>query len=154
VKVKSSVIRDVRESLAKIFDKAGIREVDANVLAELLIRDRDMDVQEIAENLGYSLSGVTGSLHRLMRLHLIVRKKEGKRYLYRSESNVLSVFLRLLEDIYNHDLPRVMRLVKEKVGDLKGEEERIVRELDKKLEKAAEYLGTLIELLEDYSEVV
>lgn len=154
MKVESNVIGSIRESLAKIFVKAGIGEVDANVLAELLIRDRDMDVQEIAGNLDYSVSGVTGSLHRLMRLHLVVRNKEGKKYLYRSESNVLSVFLRLVEDIYNHDLPRVMRLVKEKMGDLKGEEEKIVRELDKKLEKAAEYLTILIELLEDYSEVV
>ena len=147
VKVKNVGIRNIRESLAEMFIKTGIRDVDANVLAELLIRDRDMDVKEIANNLDYSISGVTGSLHRLMRLHLIVRKREGKKYLYRSESNVLSVFLRLVEDIYHHDLPRVIRLVKEQIGNLKGEEKKVVEELDKKLQKAANSLGTLIELL-------
>ncbi len=154
MKVKEGNIGRIRESLAKIFAKAGIREVDSNVLAELLIRSRDMDVKELAENLNYSISGVTSSLHRLIRLHLVVRKKRGKRYIYSSESNVLSVFLRLIEDIYNHDLPRVRRLVSEELSGLMGEEKKIVRELDAKLQKAEEYLGTLIELLEDYSEVV
>ncbi len=154
MKVKEGNIGRIRESLAKIFAKAGIREVDSNVLAELLIRSRDMDVKELAENLNYSISGVTSSLHRLIRLHLVVRKKRGKRYIYSSESNVLSVFLRLIEDIYNHDLPRVRRLVSEELSGLMCEEKKIVRELDAKLQKAEEYLGTLIELLEDYSEVV
>ncbi len=154
VKVEKDGFKRVRESMATIFVKAGISHMDANVLSELLIWDRYMSVCEIAKNLNYSISGVTASLHRLMRMHLIIREKNGKKYLYRSESDILSVFLRLVEEVYNHDLPRVQRVVKEEIPKLEGEEGKVVRELDEKLKKAAYYLGTLIELLDDYNKEV
>jgi predicted transcriptional regulator len=151
VKVEKDGMARIRESMSRIFTKAGIGNMDANVLSELLIWDKYMSVCDIANNLNYSISGITGSLHRLMRMHLIVRKKNGKKYLYRSESDILSVFLRLVEEVYNHDLPRVQCVVKEEMPNLDGEEEKVVKELDVKLSKAAAYLGSLIEILDEYS---
>ena len=124
------------------------------MLAELIIRDSSMTAQEIADSLRCSLSGVTSSLHRLMRVHLIVRRKEGKKYFYSSESNVLSILLRLLEDIYQHDLPRVKRLIGEEMKNLQGEEARNLGELKKKIEKAEEYISSLIDMVKEYSEVI
>jgi DNA-binding transcriptional regulator GbsR (MarR family) len=154
VKNENQPIGRIREAIAKIFIKAGLRDIDASVLSELILRNRAMSAQEIAEELQSSLSGITGSLHRLMRLHLVVRRKEGKKYMYLSESNVLSIILRLLEDIYQHDIPRVRRLIGEEMNRLKDEDAKLMKELNDKLEKAQEYLNALIEMIREYSEVV
>ncbi len=154
VKNENISFQRIREAIAKIFIKAGLRDIDASVLSELIMRDRSMSAQEIADNLRCSLSGVTGSLHRLMRLHLIVRRKEGKKYMYSSESNVLSILLRLLEDIYQHDLPRVRRLIEEEIKNIKGEEAKNIIELKRKIEKAEEYISSLIDIIKEYSEVI
>ncbi len=154
MKVEKSGIPRIRESISKILSKSGIRDMDALVLSELLIWDRYMDVEEISEHLNYSISGVTGSLHRLMRMHLVVRTKEGKKYLYKSESDILSVFLRLIQEIYNHDLPRLRKVVKEEFENLNNDEEKVISVLNEKLSKASQYLGELIEILEEYSKEV
>ncbi len=150
VKIEKDGFRRIRESMATIFTKAGLGHMDANVLSELLIWDRYMDVEEIGRSLNYSISGVTGSLHRLMRMHLVIRKKMGKKYFYSSESDILSVFIRLVQEIYEHDLPRLQRIVDEERELLKETEKKAVDELYVKLSRAKEYLGALIEILEDY----
>jgi len=154
VKDENKSLGRIREAIAKIFVKVGLRDIDATVLSELIMRNRAMTAQEIANELRCSLSGVTGGLHRLMRLHLVVRKKEGKKYLYLSESNILSLILRLLEDISQHDLPRLKRVIGEEMDHLKDENARVIRELNNKIEKAEEYLESLIDIIKEYSEVV
>ena len=154
MKIEKDGIEKIREFMSKVFARGGIRDMDALVLSELLIWDRYMDVEEIAKNLNYSISGVTGSLHRLLRMHLVIRKKIGKKYLYRSESDILSVFIHLVREIYEHDLPRLQHIVDEEKGILNEEEKKVVDALDAKLSKAKEYLGALIEILEDYTKEV
>jgi len=154
MKVERNGIERIRESMAKVFARGGIRDVDALVLSELLMWDRYMEVGEIARNLNYSISGVTGSLHRLMRMHLVIRKKMGKKYLYKSESDILSVFIRLVQEIYEHDLPRLQHVIDKEKEMLKDEEKKVVETLDVKLARAKEYLGALIEILEDYTKEV
>lgn len=140
---------ELREDLAKIFSKAGIRDVDANILAELLILDKKVSVNELSERLGYSISGITTSLHRLMKMHLVLRNKIGRKYLYQSESNILSGLFHLIEDIKQYDIHNLLRKINKKLLDYK--EERI-KKLKEKIEEANEYLNVILLLLNEYSE--
>ncbi len=147
--MKNVNIRDVRDSLSRIFCKLGIRDVDATILADLIIEDRDMSVEEIRKRLNYSISGVTSALHRLMRMHLVVRNKRGKRYLYRSESNILSVLLHLVEEINRRDLRNLQMKIEGTLKAVGKEEEEKLRKLREKVKKAEGYLQSLISLLSD-----
>ena len=144
--VKVENIEEIRSATAKIFTRLGIRDVDANVLAEILILDRETSVSELSKTLGYSISGVTSSLHRLMRMHLVHRNKIGKKYMYKSESNLLSALLHLMEDIQRHEIPVLMEKIKKK--EKRGNEK--IKELKEKVERANEYLTTLINILKEY----
>ncbi len=150
--VKIVNVGEIRESLARIFCKLGIRDVDAIILAELIIEDREMAVDELKRHLNYSISGITSSLHRLMRLHLVVRSKRGKRYMYHSQSNILSILLHLIEEINSRDIPNLKRKIDRTLRNL-GEEGEKIKKLRSKVEKAEMYLQSLITLLSDYEEV-
>ena len=140
-------MNDIRSAMAKIFMRLGIRDVDANVLAELLILDREISVNELSGILGYSISGVTSSLHRLMRMHLVIRNKIGKKYVYKTESNILSALLNLIEDIRRHEIQILSKNIENK--NLKKDKK--IRELKERVDRANEYLGRIIFILRGYT---
>ncbi|RLF41659.1 MAG: transcriptional regulator [Thermoplasmata archaeon] len=140
---------DIRQDLAKIFNKIGMRDVDANILAELFILDREISVDELAEKLGYSISGVTSSLHRLMRVHLVLRSKNGRKYVYRSESSILSGLFHLIEDIKRYDIHNLLKNINRKLSDYTDDR---IKKLKNKVEEANEYLNTILILLSEYIE--
>ncbi|MCD6275591.1 MAG: transcriptional regulator [Thermoplasmata archaeon] len=142
----------VRNALAKIFCKLGIRDVDAIILAELIMYDENMSVEMLKKRLNYSISGITSSLHRLMRLHLVARSKKGKKYLYKSESNILSILIHLIEEIRKYDMP----LLKRKLEKAKENNElkKKMETLSEKIKKAEEYLSSLILLFQEYEGVI
>ncbi len=140
-------MNNIRSAMAKIFMRLGIRDVDANILAELLILDREISVNELSEILGYSISGVTSSLHRLMRMHLVIRNKIGKKYVYKTESNILSALLNLIEDIRRHEIQILSKNIENKM--LKKDKK--IKELKERVNRANEYLGRIISILREYT---
>ena len=140
---------EIRDALAKIFIKLGVRDADASILAEIIKSDQELTVDDLARRLNYSISGVTSSLHRLMRMHLIVRRKRGRKYIYRSESNMLSTLLHLIEDIREHEL---MDLLKKIEKSLEIKEDEGIKNLKEKVKSADKYLLIVSEILRGYSE--
>ena len=149
----TNALGEIRESLAKVFSKLGVRDIDANILSHLLIINREMSVCELAENMRCSISGVTSALHRLMRIHLVVRKKEGRRYLYRSATNIINVLYWLVQEILTYDIPNIKKKIGDALPGLK-EEQPVIEEFEKNIERAEKYLTMLSEILREYSEVV
>ena len=140
-------VKDIRNAMKKVFTKFGIREVDANVLAEIIILDRETSVDELSKRLGYSISGITSSMHRLMKMHLVIRDKVGKKYVYKTESNLLSALLHLIEDLRTHEIPYLKKKIERKL--LENDDKRM-RELKEKVEKASEYLEIVRNVLTEY----
>ncbi len=141
--------QEIRDALAKIFIKLGVRDADASILAEIIKSDQELTVDDLARRLNYSISGVTSSLHRLMRMHLIVRRKRGRKYIYRSESNMLSTLLHLIEDIREHEL---MDLLKKIEKSLEIKEDEGIKNLKEKVKSADKYLLIVSGILREYSE--
>ena len=140
---------EIREAVAKIFIKLGIRDADANVLAEIIRMDQELTVEDLAKSLNYSISGVTSSLHRLMKMHLIVRRKSGRKYIYRSESNMLSTLLQLIEEIRAHELIDLLKKIEKR---LQIKEDEGIRNLKEKVESADKYLSIVAGILHEYAE--
>ncbi len=141
--MKDGKVNDIRKSLAKIFRRFGLRDVDACVLAHLIIIDSEISVRALANDIQLSISGVTSALHRLMRMHLVIRDKQGKMYMYRTESNLLSALLHLVEDIRAHELRDLKTIISRSQTD--GDE--IVKSLQKKVESADWKLKALVQIL-------
>ncbi len=137
-------IRDLRKALMSVFKRFGLRDVDACVLAQIFIMDRETTVEELARSLKYSISGVTTALHRLMKMHLVARSKVGKRYFYRTESSMLSALLNLIEDIRMHELRHLKMEISRKLNE--GESE-IARRLKERVERAENNLEELSRIL-------
>jgi len=144
-------LEKVRYRLAEIFCKFGIKSVDAHVLAELIIENKRLCACDLVERLNYSISGVTSSLHRLMKNHLVIREKSGKKYLYRADGHVLSALLYLVEEIERHNIPKLKTEIKV-VSRLERHKEKL-RELMDRIEKAETQLKTLIKGLKSIEEV-
>ena len=142
---------EIREAVAKIFIKLGVRDADANVFAEMIRSDEELTVEELSKRLNYSISGVTSSLHRLMKMHLVVRRKRGRKYVYRSESNILTTLLHLIEDIRKHELPDLLKKIHKRLEIKEDEGIKILRE---KVESADKYLSIVADILREYSEGV
>jgi len=140
----------VGESLAGIFCKLGMKDIDASILAVLMIEDRELCVYDIKERLSYSISGITSSLHRLIKSHMVVRVKRGKRYLYRADAHVLSALINLVEEISRHDVPKLKSRIEEAVK-LERHREKL-RKLMDRVERVEKHLKTLVLNLKKWEE--
>jgi len=140
----------LRSRLAEIFCKFGIKSTDAHVLAELMIENQNLCACDLGKRLNYSLSGITSSLHRLMKHRLVIREKSGKKYLYRADGHVLSALLYLMEEIERHDLQRLKTEIR-KVSRLERYKEKL-KELMERIEKAEAQLKALIKGLRKIEE--
>ncbi len=132
---------NIRFRLAGIFQKFGIKSMDADILAQLIIENRPLCACDLGKSLNYSISGVTSSLHRLMKNRLVIREKRGKRYFYRVDGHLLSALLHLLEEILRHDFQKLKKEVRDATGT-----ERYRERLDELLNRIeeAEYQLKLI----------
>ena len=145
MKNEKVVIMRVRDSLARLFGRIGMRDVDARVFAELLVSDEELSANEISVRTDYSLSAVTTSLHSLMRFNIVVRVKRGKKYYYKAEGHILKALYSLLQEIYLHEVIPLKRLVEESVDSVEGEAKRKLIKLKERLDVAEEYLKLLLE---------
>ncbi len=145
MKVKK-IENEIRKSLAKVFQRFGLRDVDACILAELFIVDREISVSELSERIEHSISGVTSAMHRLMRMHLVVRDKKGHAYLYKTESNLLSALLHLIEDVRMHEIKEL----KNKLNAKEINSSSLLSELRDKVERADEHLTILVKVLSEF----
>lgn len=145
-------VGEIRSSLARIFQKFGIKYTDANVLATLFIENDSLSVNDLKERLNYSVSGITLSLHRLMKSDLVARYKRGKKYLYKAESGILSVLHHLIEEIRRHDIPRLKRRLREKIRIDKYKYK--LESLKEKIEAVEEHLNTLLNHLKICEEAI
>jgi len=141
---------NIRSRLAEIFRKFGIKSMDADILAQLIIENRPLCACELGERLNFSISGVTSSLHRLMKSHLVIREKFGKKYFYRVDGHLLSALLHLMEEILGHDFQRLKAEIR---GALRMEryKERL-KELMGRIEEAEAQLKLLIKGLKHAEE--
>ncbi len=140
-------VKELRKALTGVFKRFGLRDVDACVLAQMFIIDRETTVEELAKTLRYSISGVTSALHRLMKMHLVTRTKVGKKYLYRSESSILTALLHLIEDIRMHELRNLKAVIVRKIKD--GESEIAIR-MKERVERAERNLEELANILREH----
>ena len=140
----------LRSRLAEIFCKFGMKNIDAQILAELMIENQKLCAGDIGKRLNYSLSGVTSSLHRLMRYRLVTREKSGRRYLYRADGHVLSALLYLMEEVERYDLKKLKKEIR-KVSRLERYKEKL-KELMERIENAELQLKALIKGLRKIEE--
>lgn len=139
-------VKEIRRALAEVFKRFGLRYVDASVLAELFIVDRSVSVGELSSRIGQSISGITSALHRLMKMHLVVRDKDGKMYIYRTESNLLSALLHLIDDVRRHEL----RVLLNKLHSVGNDSDENLMHLLEKVENADRYLTMLVSILNEH----
>jgi len=132
----------IRSRLAGIFRKFGIKSMDADILAQLMIENRPLCVSDLGERLNYSISGVTSSLHRLMKSHLVIRERFGKKYFYRVDGHLLSALLHLVEEILRHDFQKLKAEIRD-VSRIERCKEKL-KELMERIEEAENQLKLMI----------
>ena len=133
---------NLRSRLSGIFQKFGIKSRDADILAQLVIENRPLCACDLGGSLNYSISGVTSSLHRLMKSHLVVREKIGKRYFYRVDGHLLSVLLYLMEEIVRHDFQKLKAEIRN-ASKIERHKERL-KKLMERIEEAENQLKLMI----------
>ena len=132
----------IRSRLAGIFRKFGIKSMDADILAQLMIENRPLCACDLGERLNYSISGVTSSLHRLMKSHLVIRERFGKKYFYRVDGHLLSALLHLVEEILRHDFQKLKAEIRD-VSRIERCKEKL-KELMERIEEAENQLKLMI----------
>ncbi len=135
---ESDNLEVVGRSLAGIFCKLGMKDIDASILAAPMMEDRGLCVYDVKERLSYSVSRITFSLHRLMKSHMIAREKKGKGYLYRVDTRVLSAHINLVEKVDEHNMSKLKNRI-EKAVKLEGHRGK-PRKLMEKVEKVEKHL--------------
>ena len=141
---------NLRSRLSGIFQKFGIKSMDADILAQLMIENQPLCTCDLGERLNYSISGVTSSLHRLMKNHLVIREKIGKKYFYRVDGHLLSVLLYLMEEILRHDFQKLKAEIRN-ASKIEKHKERL-RKLMERIEEAENQLKMMINGLKHVEE--
>lgn len=151
MKDKKERFHRIRHALALMFQRAGMRDVDSLVLSEMLLSNRPLSAQQLSERLNLSISGVTMALHRLMRIHLIKRTKQGKMYVYESDGSILGMFHTLLEDIYHHGIPNLKREIRNTIALCNEKEQTLLKDFETRVNEAEEYLRKALEIFREMS---
>ena len=145
MKNEKVVLRRVRDSLARLFGRIGMRDVDSRVFAELLVHSEEMTADEISRRTDYSLSAVTTSLHRLMRFNIVTRVKRGKKYYYRTEGHILKALYSLLQEVYLQEVLPLKKLVEDSMENVEGEAREKLQKLQERLKIAEKYMEILLD---------
>lgn len=136
------MLEEIRSSLARILKRFGMKDLDASVLAELMMEDDNLSVSDLKRRLSYSTSGITSSLHRLMRDNLVVRHRKGKKFLYRAEAGILSALHHLIDEIRKHDLLHLKKKLRTITTSNKHEQK--IRMLKKRVDRMERLLAILL----------
>lgn len=138
----------IYSSFSDIATRIGYSEIHGMIIGALLVNNRKMALQDLAEETGYSLSTVSLSLDFLELMGMIKKVKNvGDRKLYIELQGDL---LEGLMKAFVLNLQKNIKITLESFGNFRTELEGLKDEDGKKVKKSLETLENQVKRLENY----
>ena len=95
---------DLELRLSRIMIKLGFGHCAASVYSSLLFRGNTLSLNQLSKNTDYSPTAVNLALADLERNDLVIREKQGRKYLYTANERFIQKFERGIEDLLEREL--------------------------------------------------
>ena len=136
-------MEDLLDNFELLFKARGMSALHGRVFGTLLISDKALSQEEIAEKTGYSIPAISIALDELSRLRLIrkERKSGDRKYYYSTDAKLSQIFYSFLESIHDEHVVPFLRALRSKKQKNKNVEKFI-----ESLEDLRQYLESLLEV--------
>jgi len=99
-------------TVAQLMGRWGYTHTDGKIYAHLLLKNRPVTINELAEETGLSRSSVSTSLSRLVRDYLVTYRKEGKTKYFSAVPAFLEKFLQQPKEMLEREVLPLEEIVK------------------------------------------
>lgn len=138
--------RDLVQELVSMARNWGLSEGSASIYSALALSGRALNMTELQELTGYSLSSVSTHLKSLADKYLVTRTKRGGVYVYKAEIHFEEIFRLLTKELLDRNILPLYRKVTEFKEMQQGALYQHLSDVENEMQKLIEYLNKIIEL--------
>lgn len=131
---------DLVQELVSMARNWGLSEGSASTYATLALSGRALNMNELQELTGYSLSSVSTHLKSLTDKYLVTRMKKEGVYVYRAETHFEEIFRLLTKELLERNIIPLYRKVAEFKDLQKGALHQHLSSLEEEMQKLIDYL--------------
>lgn len=138
--------RDLVQELVSMARTWGLSEGSASVYATLALSGRALNMSELQELTGYSLSSVSTLLKSLTDKYLVTRTKRGGVYVYKAEIHFEEIFRLLTKELLERNILPLYRKVTEFKEIQSGALYQHLSDVEEEMQKLIDYLTKISQL--------
>lgn len=131
---------DLVQELVSMARNWGLSEGSASIYATLALSGRALNMNELQELTGYSLSSVSTHLKSLTDKYLVTRMKKEGVYFYKAETHFEEIFRLLTKELLERNIIPLYRKVAEFKDLEKGALHQHLSSLEEEMQKLIDYL--------------
>ena len=137
---------DLVQELVSMARNWGLSEGSASIYAALALSGRALNMTELQQLTGYSLSSVSTHLKGLSDKYLVTKTKKDGVYVYRAETAFEDIFRVLTKELLERNILPLYGKVQEFKDQQNGALYQHVAHLEEEMEKLISYLTKIITL--------
>ena len=138
--------RDLVQELVSMARTWGLSEGSASVYATLALSGRALNMSELQELTGYSLSSVSTLLKSLTDKYLVTRTKREGVYVYEAEIHFEEIFRLLTKELLERNILPLYRKVTEFKEIQSGVLHQHLSDVEEEMQKLIDYLTKISQL--------
>lgn len=138
--------RNLVQELVSMARNWGLSEGSASIYAALALSGRAVNMTELQELTGYSLSSVSTHLKSLTDKYLVTRTKRDGVYVYKAEIHFEEIFRLLTKELLDRNILPLYRTVTAFKEMQHGTLYQHLSDVENEMQKLIEYLTKIIEL--------
>jgi len=135
---------DLVQELVSMARNWGLSEGSASIYAALVLSGRALNMNELHELTGYSLSSVSTHLKSLTDKYLVTRTKKEGVYVYKAEISFDEIFRLLTKELLERNILPLYRKVAEFKDLQKGVLYQHLSSVEEEMQKLIDYLTKII----------
>ncbi len=142
--MNNRIRNDLVQELVTMARNWGLSEGSASLYAALALSGRSLNMNELQDLTGYSLSSVSTNLKSLSDKYLITKMKRNGVYVYKAETKFEEIFRLLTKELLERNIQPLYKKVAECKNQQSGPLYQHVAHLEKEMENLIDYLSKII----------
>ena len=142
--MNNRIRNDLVQELVTMARNWGLSEGSASIYAALALSGRSLNMNELQDLTGYSLSSVSTNLKSLSDKYLITKMKRNGVYVYKAEIKFEEIFRLLTKELLERNIQPLYKKVAEFKNQQNGPLYQHVSHLEKEMENLIDYLSKII----------
>lgn len=144
--MNDTIQRDLVQELVSMARNWGLSEGSASIYAALALSGRALNMSELQESTGYSLSSVSAHLKSLTDKYLVIRTKREGVYVYKAEIHFEKIFRLLTKELLDHNILPLYKKMTEFKDMQSGTLHQHLSIIEKEMQMLIDYLTQITQI--------